>query len=304
MLSFDLLIPSHGWALPIENLLKSVTVQTVLPVRIIILVWKSRTPFELQELSQRCHDLLDSSGIELSMLYASTSDHQQGRGVGYDRWFLIQQAVAPYVCMIDEDNTLPPGLFKKWISGYQEVIASLGHEAIVSPTIMQGNTIQSQGITGFSYLFPRYVYDRCGDQPWHQVKMIWANSLFGRTALFQEIQFDPVFAWSYEDIDFSSRVVQAGYGVVVLRDVWIDHYETPKTFLGKLFLWTPRDAFLRSRNRIVRVRKTASWRQKICYFGCGLWIQTFGRIRYIVRAEGARKKELIFAIFQWIKFWL
>jgi GT2 family glycosyltransferase len=107
-----------------------------------------------------------------------------------------------------------------------------------------------------------------------------------------------LFVGSYEDIDFSSRVVQAGYGVVVLRDVRIDHRESKKTFLGELFLGTPRSAYYRSKNRILRVRKTATVWQKIQYFGCGLWLQTAGRTWYICRSGVRQKNKLLRAIWK------
>lgn len=74
--------------------------------------------------------------------------------------------------MIDQDNVLPPHQLDAWIANYQEVISQLGHEAVVSPTIMRAGEIQSQGITHFSYVFPRYTFGRCGNKPRQEVKMI------------------------------------------------------------------------------------------------------------------------------------
>lgn len=283
------------------NLIESLADQSVLPVRVIILVWKERSVIELHEFATLVHERIDPLWIELIIQHAFYSDHEQGHGVWYDRRFLVNQAKSEYSCMIDQDNFLPPKQLDAWIESYQEVVRQLGHEAIVSPTIMRAWEIQSQGITDFSYYFPRYTFGRCTDTPWQEVKMVWANSLFGRTDVFQRIQFDPIFAWSYEDIDFSSRVVQAGYSVVVLRDVSIDHQEPQKSFLWELFLGTKKSAYLRSRNRILRVRKTATWWQKTQYFGCGLWIQTAWWIRYIYRSGIRQKNMLVFAVIRWIR---
>jgi hypothetical protein len=178
MLSFDLLIPSHGGFHPIIPLIESIARQTIRPARVIILVWKECSVVHLQQLADAIHSIIDPLGSELIIQHAFYSDHEQGRGVGYDRRFLVTQATSPYLCMIDEDNVLPPGQLDARIASYQEVVAQLGHEAIVSPTIMREGQIQSQGITGFSYWFPKYTFGRCGNKPRHEVQMLGANSLF------------------------------------------------------------------------------------------------------------------------------
>lgn len=301
MYIYDLCIPSHGWVHPVLELVQSLHHQTMLPARVIILVWKERTVAELHEFVTSLHEVLDPLGIDLIIQHTHYSDHQPGRGVGYDRHFLIQQAQHEWSCMIDEDNILPPGQLDAWILGYQQVVKELGHEAIVSPTVMRAGEIQSQWITWFSYLFPQYTFGRCGDKKWQEVLMMGANSFFGRTEVFQHIQFDPAFVGSYEDIDFTSRVRLSGTSVVVLWDVYIDHQESPKTFLWWLFLGTPEHAYRRSKNRILRVKKTATKRQKVQYFGCGLWVQTAGWMRYICRSEVRKKWALFGAIMRWIR---
>lgn len=304
MIAFDLLIPSHGWIFPIINLIESMPFQGVFPQRIVILIWKECTVIALQEFAERIHHIVDPLGCELIIQHAHYSDHVQWRGVAYDRQFLISQAQQPYLCMIDEDNVLPDNCLADWIAWYTQVVTALWREAVVSPIILREGKIQSQGITWFSYFFPRYTFWRCGNKPRQEVKMVWANSLFGRTDIFQRIQFDPYFVGSYEDIDFTSRVRWAWYALVVLRDVGIDHQESKKTFLGELFLGTPQHAFYRSRNRIVRVRKTATTWQKIQYFWMGLRIQTAWWIWYIARSWVKHKKSLYRAIGKWIVAWL
>lgn len=302
MIDFDLLIPTHWSLTPLEWLLHSVIKQSILPKRLILLVWKEHTPAALQTFSYAVHKICDSSIADISILHSHYSDHEQGRGVGYDRHFLVGQSTSDYLCMIDEDNILPDDFFSSLIQWYYNASSLLGHEVIVSPTIMRQGTIQSQWITGFSFLFPKYHFGRCSDRPWQEVMMIGANSLFGRRVVFQQIQFDPRFEGSYEDIDFSYRVGIAGYSVVVLRDVCIDHVEREKSFLESLFLWSPRSAYLRSRNRIRRVKKNASLVQKIQYFFCWLRLQTAGRIYYIFRYEKRQSWNILRAVWKGIVY--
>lgn len=301
MMQFDLLIPSHGGIKPISNLLHSLHKQTILPNRLIILVRQEKTVAELHELSNQVNAILEGLEIDIIVLHSSYTDHEPWHGVGYDRHFLVTQAQSDYLCMIDEDNVLPPGQLDCWIQSYEHIAQSLGKEAIVSPTIMRRWTIQSQWIVWFRYWFPKYQFWRCIDTPRYTIKMIWANSLFGRTDLFKQIQFDPLFAGSYEDIDFSSRVVNAWYAVVVLRDCWIDHQEWRKTRLQELFLSNPTSAYLRSRNRIFRVRKTATVRQKIQYFGLWVWLQTFWWFLFIFQYGWKQKWSLRRSVLHWIR---
>jgi GT2 family glycosyltransferase len=301
MMQFDLLIPSHGGINPISHLLQSLHDQTILPTRLVILVRQEKTVSELQEFIKQVHHVLDGFDIDIVVLHSSYTDHNHWHWVGYDRHFLITQAQSEYLCMIDEDNVLPPRQLDIWIQLYTQVVKTILKEAIVSPTIMRRGKIQSQWIIWFTYFFPKYQFWHLKDKPWHEVKMLWANSLFGRTAIFQQVQFDPLFAGSYEDIDFSSRVVKTWYAVVVLRDCWIDHQEWRKTRLQELFLWNPTTARIRSCNRILRVSKTATLRQKIQYFGVWVWVQTWWRILFVIKHGWKQKRPIIWSIFRWIR---
>lgn len=305
MIVFDLLIPTQWVWEGISWLVKTVAHQSVFPHRIVFLVWKEYPAVYLQEFAYQITKTLAHLESEIVILHAGYSDHEPGKGAGYDRWFLVQQATSQYSCMIDEDNELPPDFFHDLIAWYTVVTTSLGHEAIVSPTIMwrHSGQIQSQGITWFSFLFPKYTFGHCGDKPWQEVLMLWANSLFGRTELFQRIQFDPRMEGSYEDVDFTYRVMLSGASVVVLRDLEIYHMEREKTPLEQLFLGNPHSAFLRSRNRIRFVRKNATVWQKIQYFCCGLWVQTTWWIRYILRSDHPQKWSLIWAVWRGIGVW-
>lgn len=301
MIQYDLLIPSHGGTRPIWKLLRSLHDQTILPIRLIILVRQEKTVAELHEFSNHVQSVLDWLDIDIVVLHSSYTDHEPWHGVWYDRHFLITQAKSEFLCMIDEDNALPPHQLDARIQTYANLVQTSWKEAIVSPTIMRWWHVQSQWIIWFRYWFPKYTYWRLQKDARHEVMMLWANSLFGRTAVFQQIQFDPVFTWSYEDIDFTSRARLAWYPVIVLRDCWIDHQEPRKTYLQTLFLANATSARLRSRNRILRVRKTATCRQKIQYFGLWVWIQTWWRVWFVLQYWWKQKRSIIASIFLWMR---
>ena len=81
MLQYDLLLTSHGEVFPILHLIESLADQSVLPVRVIILVRKERSVIELQEFATLIHERIDALGIELIIQHAYYSDHEQGHGV-------------------------------------------------------------------------------------------------------------------------------------------------------------------------------------------------------------------------------
>lgn len=233
---------------------------------------------------------------KLEILSHRDITYKTGQGVAYDRHFLVQHAKAEYVYMIDHDNEFDEMLFENTIMRYDRLSGHFGSDLVLSPTICQDDDahIQSQGITGFSYLFPKYTYRAIpADQDRQTVHMIGANSLFGPRRLFQKFQFDPVLEWSYEDIDFTRRLTRAGYPLVVVKNLKTIHKEWPRSFLQTRFLSTPRSAYLRGRNRCIFIKKTATTRQKVQYFAIWVWIQTIGFSRRISRYGGKTRKEII-----------
>jgi hypothetical protein len=53
----------------------------MLPVRLVILVWKERTVAELHDFAEMVHIIIDPLGIDFVLLHSSYTDHESGRGV-------------------------------------------------------------------------------------------------------------------------------------------------------------------------------------------------------------------------------
>lgn len=275
----DVLVPTNGQLSKLQPLLESISAQTLQPDRLVILIHKLLTKEEL-ELFQYFVQKAVNPGLVQKIFIIShlTADYEPGQGVGTDRNELLKYAKAKFIYMIDQDNVFEEDLFEKTADRYLKIKEQLGVDVIVSPTIMRrdSGTVQSQGITNFRYRWPKYSYGRMGAEHWQEVKMIGANSLFGPREVFREHGFDERFGRCYEDIDFTYRLHRAGIPVIVLNKVEIRHMESTKTKLQHRFLGDPVTAYERSRNRIIRVRKTANRRQKIQYFSLGLGAQTLG----------------------------
>jgi len=64
--------------------------------------------------------------------------------------------------MIDQDNIFAEDLFEKTADRYLKIKDEIGQDMLISPTIMRRDTptVQSQGITNFRYLWPKYTFGR------------------------------------------------------------------------------------------------------------------------------------------------
>lgn len=273
----DVLIPTNGQLSKLQPLMESISAQTLQPDRVVVLIHKILQKEELEILQyflqRSCHPEL---AAKITIICNLTAEYRPGRGVGYDRNQLIRYAKAKFLYMIDHDNIFREDLFEKTVDAWVKIKEELQKDILLSPTIMRRQTakVQSQGITWFSFLIPKYIYRRMWGELRQTVKMVWANSLFGPKKIFEAYSFDDRFARSYEDIDFSYRVQQWWTPVIVLNKVEIYHMEATKNKLETLFLWNRASAYERARNRILFVKKVATWRQKTLYFGCGLRLQT------------------------------
>jgi hypothetical protein len=117
----------------------------------------------------------------------SFPDYIPGRGVGYDRDFLLQQATQDFCYFIDQDNEFESDHFERMVGEYR---SQGGANILLSPTIerRKSGNIQSRGILRMYYLFPKYVFNKNqSHQGFSQVQMIGANSLFGPTKAMQSL---------------------------------------------------------------------------------------------------------------------
>ncbi len=278
--------------------------QTLLPDRVIVLIHKHMPKEEMEVLYYLLRKQLPEHLLErLVFVTDTTSDYEAGHWRGFDRNYLVSCATAEFTFMIDHDNVFGPTLFADMKHWYDKISAELGTDCVLSPTIMRRKTakVQSQGITSFSYLFPRYVYGRMWGEDWQHVMMVGANSLYGPTALFKQFPFDERFKRCYEDIDLTYRLWLADIPVIVLNKVEINHMETTKTPLQDRFLGDEATAYERALNRILFVKKHAQRYQKIAYMGCGLWVQTIGFLLFVLWWGGKKRIPLRRAIIQGTK---
>lgn len=273
----DILIPTSGQLSKLQPLMASITSQTFVPDRVVFLLHKQVTRDEVDLLRYFLTKELDEEWVERILIISHlNSDYEPGHWRGYDRNYLLSHAKAKFVFMIDHDNQFGPDLFEKMAEWYTILKDEYKKDLVLSPTIMRRDSgnVQSQWITSFSFLLPKYGYHMMGAEQRQAVKMIGANSLWATRELFLQFPFDERFKRSYEDIDFSYRVTKAGYPLIVLNKVEIQHMEANKSFLDTRLMGNPASAYERARNRIRFVKKNANFPQKLAYFSIWVWWQT------------------------------
>ena len=303
----DVLIPSNGQLSKLQPLLESISAQSLQPDRILILIHKVLKKEEqdtlLYFLQRSVHPWLAD---KITLITNLTAEYEPGYGVGYDRNVLVSHAKAKYIYMIDHDNVFDEKLFQDTAKYRSDIKESTSKCALISPTILWRKTvtIQSQWITWFWYFLPKYIYGKMEVEPWQEVLMVGANSLFWLRELFEQHPFDERMTCCYEDVDMTRRVSLSWTPVMVLNKVEIHHMETKKTKLGALFLVTRTSAYERARNRIWFVKKHAIMRQKIQYFWLWLWLQTV-RFLFLVLVYGGKERFLLMsAVVKWTRDWL
>jgi hypothetical protein len=229
----------------------------MLPEKITFLVYSALDADDIQHILYNLNKYLGDIHERCVVFHHLNSTFEPWLGVAYDRKFLLSHTSSPYVFMIDDDNTFAPSFFGDTVSVYHQIEATIWRPFMLYPTVMWRSTsrIQSQGILGlYSPLLPFFVFHRLATNQWKQVMCMGWNSWFGPRTLFARIRHDVRLWWSYEDVMMSLSLTQQWIPGIVSWSLRICHQESNKTRIESLFLWTPWQAYARSRNRIFFAR--------------------------------------------------
>lgn len=104
----------------------------------------------------------------------------------------------------------------------------------------------------------------------------------------------------FEDIDMTHRRYRQIGPIAVSKYNVIHHMERDKTKLEQSFVATEDGAFQKSKNRILFVKNNANGRQKVQFFGLGLWVSTI-RFSLFILLAGRQKKEVLRALWRGVK---
>jgi len=102
---------------------------------------------------------------------------------------------------------------------------------------------------------------------------------------------DERFDFVYEDLDYSHCLYEAGYPIIVLRDLKIYHMEKEKTKLDDAWIGNIYQAHRKAKHRILFVKKHATREQKIQFYVLGFRGQP---LRLTIKVLFlAKKKDII-----------
>jgi GT2 family glycosyltransferase len=84
--------------------------------------------------------------------------------------------------------------------------------------------------------------------------------------LFKAFPFDEVLDFVYEDLDFTYNIYNAGYPIIVLRDLKIYHMERDKTLLEQARVANEYAAYRKAKHRMLFVKKYGKFSDKIKFY--------------------------------------
>ncbi len=306
-MKFDLLIPTRGNFENLKNIFLSIDKQTLSPQRVFVAVDKKLSKDEFDNLHYFLFKYIKNKDIRhnVNLLTNINADCFYGRGVSWLRNYLVSKSKQEFLYFLDDDNEFDADFFERTLQIYSEIYDEQNRDFIFSPKIIYRKSwvSQSEWIKEFNFALSKVVLNTIWQAPYSVVKMIWANSLFGKREIFEKIKFDERFQFVYEDLDFSYRCYLSGFPIIVSSKLGINHMERTKTRLEKSFIWSPSDAYQKSRNRIFFVKKNGTPKERIMFFCFALWLHTFWFF-YLILIHGKNKIALFKAVIKWTLDWI
>lgn len=301
-MNFDVIIPSRWDLLNLEKLLRSIVWQNFCPTKIYIIIDKVLNKSELEEIKYFLWkwDLNSISNI-VEIITNLTHEFLPWKWVSALRNYWISVSKSDFIYFLDDDNVFDSDFFSISNKIRLQINSNIKKDFILSPIIQYRTTdiVQSRGIRKFSFFLSRVVLNTDDISLYNKVDMIGWNSLFWPSYIFKKILFDNRFEFIYEDLDFSYRCTLAGYPIMVSNQFRINHMERDKSKIEKSFIWDPKSAYQKSRNRIWFVRKNANYYQKFLFFVFWLNIQTVW-FMFLIIIYWKHKISLTKAMFNWI----
>ena len=305
-MNFDIIIPSRWSIWKLKNIIESISIQNQLPEKVHIIIdkfiWKD-------EYNVMMYFLLKNIDEEKKQLFNIVSNINSQlnpwQWVSYIRNFWIQISKSDYIYIIDDDNIFENDFLKNTINSYKKFEEKFWEEIFLSPSIIYRKTdkIQSLGFKKISSLTGKLKSCKWR-WAYNIAKIIWGNSIFWKKSDFKQIKFDEYFEFVYEDIDFSWRASNKWYKIIVDRNLKINHMEWNKTKTEVSFIWNPKTAYQKARNRIILFKNNWNFFQKVIFLTIWVSIQTVWFFLLILIYWKEEKIRTIKAILAWTYDWL
>ncbi|NOZ44928.1 MAG: hypothetical protein GXP45_07460 [bacterium] len=307
---YSVIIPSNRSMQQILPTLFALSIQTILADKIYIIIDRKISKEDMEKYKNLLFQELGDFSKKILLISSIDTSFQVGLGVSYVRNYGFSLVDSPLVLSVDDDNILDVDFLERLINTRKTIKKSTNRSAVLIPTEQRKGITRSRGYRGFSYFigiqkaFRMNIFSQKKAQVFagetvFPIKFASSNCIFGPTQIFQQIPLDEHMAFVYEDMDWTQRITQAGYPMYVLKDLFVDHQMREKTPLEMTYLSSPSQAYQKARNRIIMVKNTASWDDKLIYFLFGLWSHTLFLCQKILRfASRKERKELCHSVWK------
>lgn len=334
---FSVVIPTNRTINDISPLLGCICKQTKKPKELIIVYDRDVSKQKFDKYLKQIKKILDNINIELIVVSNHTfPNFQAKKWASFVRNFWISLVQTKLLCCIDDDNEFGEDFFEEmikmlWYSlSSREMKRSIQEKHrllcrwknssqwqcnIIIPTEIYHKTwkIRSRWYIWFNYRIGRQVgtkYFSSEKSNLSPISFSSANCLFWRKKVFKTIPFNEELPFVYEDFLMTRQVSKSvEFDLYCAKNIFINHIMRDKTKIQDLYIHTKFHAYQKSRNRIIFVKKTANWSQKVIYFGCGLWVHTIYLILMVLlkdekdekkEVKGSKKYEIVKAILKGI----
>ena len=208
---YSLIVPVYNRPDEVDELLESLCSQTLKDFEVIIVEDGSQKP---------CKDVCDKYASILALHYY----YKENSGPGQSRNYGVERAQGDYVLILDSDVVLPTGFLEAVDSSLLTIHSSLGGEAAAwggpdasRPSFTPIQKAISYSMTSFfttggirggkkklDKFFPR------------SFNMGIRRDIYQQLGGFSKMRFG-------EDVDFSYRIVEAGYQPQLVPEAWVWH---------------------------------------------------------------------------------
>ncbi len=324
-MDFDVVIPTRGNISNLKRILRCINEQTLKPNSCILIINGSWVSFEDLK-SELIADLPDEFSKTI-MWKQIPHEKNLTDNVSFARNLGRSLVSSEYVYFLDDDNFFDSKFFWRSLEEYDKFSNTCQDKILYSPIIMRRDTdrIQSRGIKAFhfSLWWPEPVifggwknivvkifrpFFRAAPfyketEYYTRVAAIWGNSLFAEKNIFESFPFDEDMWFVFEDLDFAYRVTRSGMPLYVSKSNRIYHMEREKTRLEKSFLANPKSAFQKAKNRVLFVRKNASFYKKILFICFAFPVTSMMTMFFIILHGRKQRWETLHWYWQGMRKW-
>ncbi len=183
----------------------------------------------------------------------------------------IKAAKGDFILLIDDDDWFEDDYLQAYISSREKYRKIVWQDFVLCPTLMYRKTghVQNYGFSHFDYRMSRPVPAKMGVAERISVQMFSGNSLLAPAYVFKDHLFDERLDFVAEDLDFSRGLTEAGFPIIVLRDLKIYHMENDKDVLQQARVGNEYAAFRKAKHRRIYVSKYASFWDKVKFYLLG-----------------------------------